>query len=225
MKKENVVSCLHLPASANVEKIISCPQYGEVAAVLDWNGMKLTFFRVDFLDFERVAWYFAEQFCDTWYHEDVPESVKKSVAENGGFFVSSHFVTPAEVEYEEAMRLTSGLELPELKSALMYGVIYDVLGKWLLATGTLTEAEWLNSPTDKISQKQILTRDCGGWSVQELLGDIFQKEWTQEQFNGHYVVARAGQPDTDGEGQYPSRMRYAYARLSARAHARAFLYF
>lgn len=225
--KENVVSCfLHLPADAKIEKIISCPEYGEVAAVLNWNGIPMTFFRTDFLQFERVAWYCAEKFCNTGYNEELPEEVRKSLTANGGFFLSKNFITPVDVMYEEARRIIECLyDVQGLKSTLMYGVIYDVLGKWLLEMGTLSMDEWLNSPKDKEAQQLILTRDCGGWTIEELLGDLFQLEWTQEKFGSHYVVARAGEPATDGEANYPARMRYAYDEsMGVGAKARVFFF-
>ena len=223
--KENVVSCLRLPANVNIEKLITCPQYGEVAAVLNWNGIPITFFRTDFLQFERVAWYCAEKFGNTAYHEELPKEVTRSIAAKSGIFLSRNFIIPADVVYEEARRTVETLSVPGLKSTLMYGVIYDVLGKWLLETGTLSKDEWLNSPKDKGSQQLILTRDCGGWTLEELLGDVFQLEWTQERYGNHYVVARAGQPATDGEANYPARMRYAYDEsLGVGAKARIFFF-
>ena len=50
-------------------------------------------------------------------------------------------------------------------------------------------------------QNAILDRDCGGWTIRELFGDIFKTEWTQE-FYETSAVTREGIPFTDGEGNY-----------------------
>ena len=217
------------------------PKHGFVGAIMKCNGNEITYFRTNFLDFERVAWYFAEKFSDNDYHEEVQKEVLESIKENGGFFLSKHFLktdhdgnvmscdgeTIRNVNFFEAKTLAECLNVPELKSALVYGVIYDVLGKWLIETGALTEEEWVNSPKTESEQQELLTRDCGGWSVKEILSNIFEKEWTQEKYSDKYVVTREGVPFTDGEGNYPSRMRITGSPecRSSKSVIRAFLYF
>ncbi len=240
--KENVVSKRRMPACAKLEKVISCEKYGEIAAIFTWNGNQITFFRADFLEIKSVAWYFAEKFTEDCYHEELPYEVLESIRKNDGFFLSKNFLSFSKdgnvvstedgepithSNYDEAKLFAACLNVPELKSDLMYGVIYDVLGKWLIETGTLTKEEWINSPTTEEEQKQILERDCGGWNLEELLGNIFNMEWTQEYFSKDYVVAREGIPGTDGEGNYPSRMRYSYRKnmRNSKAKIRAFMYF
>lgn len=239
--KENVVSMRRIPDCANLEKVISCEKFGEIAATFTWNGNQITFFRADFLEIKRVAWYFAEKFTPECYHEELPIEVLESIRKNGGFFVSKNFLSFSkegsvvsrengepitDLNFEEAKLFAECLNVPDLRSDLMYGTIYDVIGNWLIETGTLTEEEWTNSPTEKELQQEILKRDCGGWNLEELLGNIFDNEWTQEMFK-NYVVTREGVPFTDGEGEYPSRMRYSYQKemRNHQAKIRAFMYF
>ena len=241
MKEKIVSKNLRVPSCATLGKGIWCSKHGLVAATMTCNGNEITYFRTDFLDLDRVAWYFAEKFSKDDYHETVKKEVLESIKQHGGFFLTRHYLTSGpdgkvmsckgdpitNVNYGEAKNLVSNLDIPELKSDLMYGVIYDVLGKWLIETGTLTKEEWVSSPTDEAEQYALLTKDHGGWCLQELLGDIFKMEWTQEKYADKSVVAREGVPFTDGEGNYPSRMRLSYRPQykNTKAVIRAFLYF
>ena len=240
MKEKIVSKNLRVPSCAILGKGIWCPKHGFVGATMTCEGNEITFFRTDFLSIERIAWYFAEKFSDKDYHENVGKEVLESIEQNGGFFLSKHFLTNApdgkvkscegtaitRVNFSEAKRLANSIEIPELQSDLMYGVIYDVLGSWLIETGTLTKEEWVNSPSDEEKQKELLTRDQRGWCLQELVGNIFQKEWTQEKYSSQSVVVREGVPFTDGEGNYPSRMRITASKdAETDAVIRALLYF
>lgn len=228
---ENRVFELRVPACAVIEKIISSPKYGVVAATMKYLGREITFFRTDFLKLERVAWDAAEIFSETWFHEEVPAEVLESVRKNHGFFLTKDFLEKSENEkrgsnYEEAVQLAESLEIPELNATLPYGVIYDTLGKWLIETEFLSEQEWLFCPLNKKEQEKLLKRDCCGANISELLGDIFKMEWTNEKF-ANKVVAREGQPFNDGESNYVARKRYIYSQdfRIPEAKARAFLYF
>ena len=239
--KEKIVSNLRVPSCAKIGKGIWCPKHGFVGATMTCEGNEITFFRTDFLDIERVAWYFEEKFSENDYHESVRDEVLESIKQNGGFFLSKYYLTNmpdgkvmscegepiTNVNYGDAKNLASNLDVPELKSDLMYGVIYDVLGKWLIDTGTLSKEEWINSPENETMQKALLRKDHGGWTLEELLGDIFKMEWTQEKYADKYVVVREGIPFTDGEGNYPSRMRITGTPefKNSKAVIRALLYF
>ncbi len=223
---ENRVFELRVPACAVIKKIISTPKNGIVGVTMEYLGREITFFRTDFLEFERVAWDDAEIFSDTWFHESVPEEVIESIRKNHGFFLTKDFLDEMGGSYDEAVNTAEALRIPELKSTLPYGVVYDTLGKWLIETGFLTESEWLNSPQNIAEQKEILNRDCGGATLSQLLGNIFEMEWTNEKF-ADKVVAREGQPFSDGEGNYVARKRYIYSQdfRIPEARTRAFLYF
>ena len=223
---ENRVFELRVPACAVIKKIISTPKNGIVGVTMEYLGREITFFRTDFLEFERVAWDDAEIFSDTWFHESVPEEVIESIRKNHGFFLTKDFLDEMGGSYDEAVNTAEALKIPELKSTLPYGVVYDTLGKWLIETGFLTESEWLNSPQNISEQKEILNRDCGGATLSQLLGNIFEMEWTNEKF-ADKVVAREGQPFSDGEGNYVARKRYIYSQdfRIPEARTRAFLYF
>lgn len=236
--KENIVSNLRVPSCAKDVKGIWCGKHGFVASTMTCEGTHITFLRTDFLKFEREPWYCAERFSARDYHEEFPEEVMESIQKSGGFFITRDYlkdvsgerVVPCErrsyTSYYCAKDITSKLNVQELKSDLMYGVIYDVLGKWLMETRALTKEEWLNSPKDEKLQKEILMRDQGGWNLKELFGDIFKNEWTQELFSEEYAVLRSGTPCSDGEGEYPSRMRLPYKKDTAlEAFVRGFLYF
>ncbi len=223
---ENRVFELRVPACAVIKRLISCPKYSFVAVTMEYLGREITFFRTDFLELERVAWDSAEIFSDTWFHEEVPEEVFESIRRNRGFFLTKDFLGEKGGNYNEAVELTEKLNVPELKSTLPYGVIYDTLGKWLIETGFLTKEEWLCSPADESAQKEILNRDCGGATLNQLVGNIFEMEWTNEKY-ADKVVAREGKPFSDGEGNYFARKRYIYNQdfRIPEVRARAFLYF
>lgn len=217
---------LRVPACAVIKKIISSPKHGIVGAMLEYLGREITFFRTDFLELERVAWDVSEKFSDTWFHEDVPKEVIESVRKNHGFFLTKEYLDEKGGSYNEAVELAENLNIPELRATLPYGVIYDTLGVWLMENGFLSESEWLCSPQEKSAQKEILNRDCGGATLGQLLGNIFEMEWTNEKF-ADKVVAREGQPFSDGEGNYFARKRYIYRQdfRIPEARTRAFLYF
>lgn len=226
---ENRVFEMRIPTCAVIEKIISVPKYGVVAATMKYLGTEITFFRTDFLKLERVAWDDAEIFSETWFHEEIPAEVLESVRNNHGFFLTRNFLEKTEGRsgnYNDAVLLAEELEIPELKSTLPYGVIYDTLGMWLIETGFLTKDEWLFNPQDKKEQEKLLKRDCCGANISELLGDIFEMEWTNEKF-ADKVVAREGKTFNDGEGNYVARKRYIYSQdfRIPEAKVRAFLYF
>ena len=238
----NTLFIVRVPEGTEITKVISCAKYGNVAITMQHNGNEITFFNTDFLNLDRVAWYDAIKFSNKDFHEEVPEKVLESIKRNGGFFLSKHFMTHMpggkimaceglpiqKATFEEAKGFAQSIQIPLLKSDLMYGVIYDILGKWLIETETLTEEEWLYSPKSEEEKEKILTRDCGGWNLKELLGDIFVNEWTQERYGDrNYVVTRHGMPWFDGEGEYPARMRYTYADYISLSDTviRAFMYY
>lgn len=223
---ENRVFELRVPACAVIKKIIFTPKHSIVAVIMEYLGREITFFRTDFLELKRVAWDSAEIFSETWFHEDVPEEVFESIRKNHGFFLTKEFLDENGGSYNEAVELAEKLEIPDLESTLPYGVIYDTIGRWFIETGFLTKSEWLNSPQNEFAQKEILNRNCGGATLQQIIGNIFEMEWTNEKF-ADKVVAREGQPFTDGEGNYFARKRYMYSKefKIPDVRTRAFLYF
>ena len=223
--KEKTVFGMRVPACAKVEGVKSYDGLGIVAMTMNCNGIAVTFFRTDFLpELERVAWDENEVLVGRGYHEEIPESVKESIKNAGGIFIARDFLktNPAGTKaipdgnhvergmnHETAKTLAASLEVPEMEATLIYGAVYDMMGRWLIATGSLTEEEWVNSPESKEAQNAILDRELGEWSIRELFGDIFQTEWTQE-FYESAAVTREGIPFSDGEGNYPARKRYMY---------------
>jgi hypothetical protein len=222
---EKTVFGMRVPACAKVESVKHCRELGIVAMTMDCNGNAVTFFRTDFLpELERVAWDDTEVLVGRGFHEEIPENVTKSIKNAGGIFIARDFVManpegtkalPSDghverrMNHEYAKSLAASLEVPEMDAALIYGAVYDMMGRWLIATGSLTEEEWVNSPKSKEAQNAILDRDCGEWTIRELFGNIFKTEWTQE-FYENSAVTREGTPFSDGEGNYPARKRYMY---------------
>lgn len=222
---ENTVFGMRVPACAKIESVKCCRDLGTVAMTMDCNGNAITFFRTDFLpELERVAWDENEVLIGRGFHEEIPKNVAESIKTSGGIFIARDFVMtgidgttavpsgrPVERNMNQdcAKKLATSLEVPDMEATLIYGAVYDMLGKWLIATGSLTTDEWLNSPETEEAQKAILDRDCGGWTIRELFGNIFETEWTQE-FYKENVITRGGIPFTDGEGYYPARKRYIY---------------
>lgn len=225
MMNEKTVFGMRMPACAEVKSVKHCRELGVVAMTMNCNGNAVTFFRTDFLPaLERVAWDDTEVLVGRGFHEEIPENVSKSIENAGGIFLARDFVManpegtkaiPAggaverRMNHDFAKELASSLEIPGMDAYLIYGAVYDKMGQWLLATGSLTEEEWVNSPKTKIEQNAILDRDCGGWTIRELFGNIFKAEWTQEMYENS-AVTREGIPFTDGEGNYPARKRYTY---------------
>ncbi|MBR3613957.1 MAG: hypothetical protein IKL55_02125 [Clostridia bacterium] len=222
---ERIVFELRVPSCAKVKDVKFIPKYNFVAATMEYEGRAITFLRTDFLEFKPEAWDYAEKFSDTQYSEVIPEVVTESIKKCGGIYISRDFHQTTEdgkrwvtsggktrkgMSYVQAECLAALGEIPEMESSLIYGVVYDMIGKWLIATESLTEEEWAQSPESVEKQNEILNRDCGGWTIKELLGDIFQFEWTKERFEQKWPVARCGIPHDDGERKYPARKRYAY---------------
>lgn len=222
---EKTVFGMRVPACAKLESVKRCQDLGIVAMTMNCNGNAVTFFRTDFLpELERVAWDDTEVLVGRGFHEEIPESVKESIKSAGGIFIARDFVTTnpegtkaipggnhveRRMNHENAKALAASLEVPGMDASLIYGAVYDMMGRWLIATGSLTEEEWVHSPESKEAQNAILDRDCGGWTIRELFGNIFKTEWTQE-FYEKNAVTREGIPFTDGEGNYPARKRYMY---------------
>ena len=224
-KNEKNVFEMRVPACAKIESVKSSRDLGIVAITMNCNGNAITFFRTDFLpELERVAWDENEVLVGGGFYEEIPEHVKESIKNTGGIFIARDFImtnpegtkavpnggsVERRMNQESAKELAASLEVPNMEASLIYGAVYDMLGRWLIATGSLTEAEWVNSPESKVAQNAILDRDCGEWTIRELFGDIFKTEWTQE-FYENNPVTREGIPFTDGEGNYPARKRYMY---------------
>ena len=239
-KNEKNVFELRIPTCAVLKKRISSPEYGLVAATMTYNGDQLTFFRTDFLSLERVAWDQNEVLDRGDFHEEIPAEILESIRKNGGFFLSKNFLSKVSngkavadgsnptkhLLYGEAEQIAKSMETSELGSDIPYGAIYDTLGRWLIATKVLSEDEWTWSPESKTEQKWLLNRDCGGWNLAELLGDIFTTEWTKEKYLNQ-AITREGTPFSDGEANYPARKRYTYGceYRHPNAKVRAFLYF
>lgn len=222
---ERIVFELHVPSCAKVKDVKLSPKLGFVAATMECEGFEVTFLRTDFLEFKSEAWDDAEKFSADQYSEVIPEVVTESIKKCRGVYVSRDFCmttpdgkywTPCKgkvvrgMSYCQAEFWAEFGDIPEMEPSLIYGTIYDMIGKWLIATESLSEEEWDNSTESAEEQERILNRDCGGWTIKELLGDIFQFEWTKERFDQKWPVARLGIPHTDGEGNYPARKRYAY---------------
>ena len=227
MVKENekTVFGMRVPACAKVESVKSCREHGVVAMTMECNGVAMTFFRTDFLPkLERVAWDDTEVLEGRGFHEEIPESILESIKTTGGIFVARDFLmanpegtkavpsggsVERKMNYDYAKDLAASLEVPGMEACLIYGAVYDMMGRWLIATGSLTEDEWLKCPESKLAQNAILDRECEGWTIRELFGNIFKTEWTQEKYE-EYGVTREGITFTDGEGNYPARKRYMY---------------
>ncbi len=222
---EKTVFGMRVPACAKLESVKSCREHGVVAMTMDCNGNAVTFFRTDFLPaLKRVAWDDTEVLEGRGFHEEIPENVMESIKATGGIFIARDFVTAnpegtkaipcgrtveRRMNYDYAKELATSLEVPGMNACLIYGAVYDMMGQWLIATGCLTEDEWVHSPESKIAQNAILDREYEGWTIRELFGNIFKTEWTQEKYEDSGVT-REGIPFTDGEGNYPARKRYMY---------------
>ena len=229
MNEELRTKTLRVPSCAKMLDVKFSPKHGFVAATFAANGYYVTFLRTEFLNepFKPVAWDYAEKFIPGWYTEVIPEQVEKSIKECGGIYVSRDFVQtiPGEnkqvpsggetvrgMSYCHAEMYVKMAEIPEMEPLMLPGAVYDLIGRWLIETGSLSAEEWTNSPSSVEEQNRILDRDCGGWTIRELMGDIFQLEWTSESYDQMMAVARSGIPRTDGERDYPSRKRYAWER-------------
>lgn len=222
---EKTVFGMRMPACAEVKSVKHYRDQGVVAMTMNCNGVAVTFFRTDFLpELKRVAWDDTEVLEGRGFHEEIPENVKESIKSAGGIFLARDFVmanpegtkavpsggtVERRMNHDYAKELASSLEIPGMDACLVYGAVYDMMGQWLLATGSLTEEEWVNSPESKVVQNAILDRDCGGWTIRELFGNIFKTEWTQEKYE-ESAVTREGVPFNDGEAIYPARKRYTY---------------
>ena len=225
MKNEKTVFGMRVPACAKVKSVKRSQKLGIVAMTMNCCGNEVTFFRTDFLpELERVAWDDTEVLVGRGFHEEIPEFVKNSIKSAGGIFLARNFVmanpegtrampsggtAERRMSQQQANELASSLEIPGMEANLIYGAVYDAMGRWLIATESLTEDEWTQSPESKEAQKAILDRDCGGWTIRELFGNIFKTEWTLEKYETS-AVTRVGIPFTDGEGNYPARKRYTY---------------
>lgn len=234
---EKTVFGTRMPACAEVTDTKLSQEFGVVAMTMKCNGNAVTFFRTDFLGpLERVAWDDNEVFSEKGFHETIPNFITDSIANSGGIFIARNFVMTnrddnklmtdggvikRKMNYEQAATISNFFKIPEMEANLIYGAIYDAMGKWLIATGSLTEEEWLHSPESKEVQNAILDRKCGGiandsgktdgsWTIRELFGNIFETEWTNEKYS-ESAVAREGVPFSDGEANYPARKRYIYA--------------
>lgn len=224
---EKTVLGLRMPACAEIVDVKQCRELGIVAITMTCNGNAVTFFSTHFLpELEMIAWDDTEVLGERGFHEEIPEFIRNSIASTGGIFVARDFVSTisngtkavphggkveCKMNQEQAKELAASLEIPNMEACLIYGAIYDMMGRWLIATESLTEEEWVNSPESKEAQDAILDRDCGGWTIRELFGNIFMTEWTQEKYQDTAAVTREGIPFTDGEGNYPARKRYTYA--------------
>lgn len=222
---EKTVFGMRVPACAKMESVKSCRDLGVVAMTMDCNGVAVTFFRTDFLpELKRVAWDDTEVLEGRGFHEEIPDNVLESIKNTGGIFIARDFVTAnpegtkaipdgrtveRRMNYDYAKMLASSLDVPGMDAGLIYGAVYDMMGLWLIATGSLTEEEWVHSPESKTAQNAILDREYEGWTIRELFGNIFKTEWTQEKYE-EAGVTREGIPFTDGEGNYPARKRYMY---------------
>lgn len=225
MNNEKTVFGKRVPACAKVKSVKRSQKYGVVAMTMDCLGNAVTFIRTDFLpELERVAWDDTEVLVGRGFNEEIPEIVTDSIKNVGGILLAQNFIManpegtkalPADgtverkMSQQQAKNLASSLEIPGMEACLIYGAVYDTIGRWLIATESLTEEEWVHSPENKCEQKAILDRDCGGWTIRELFGNIFKTEWTQERYENN-AVTREGIPFTDGEGNYPARKRYIY---------------
>lgn len=220
---ENRVFELRVPEGAVVKDVKFNPYWGFVAATMEVLGIAITFIRTDFIkEVRRITWDMSEVLSVSDYHEVLPSVVTKSIEKCKGIFISRDFamVDPELGElvpnsgvvkrgmcFDEAQNAL--LEIPGMEASLLYGAVYDTIGRWLIATQSLSYDEWVNSPTTKKEQDAILDRECGNWTIRELFGDIFDTEWTMESYQ-QYAVAREGTPFSDGEALYPARKRYTY---------------
>lgn len=216
---------MHMPAGAEVKDVKKIRELGVVAITMNCNGIDVTFFRTDFLpELEMIAWDDTEVFSERGFHEEIPEFITNSITKTGGIFIARDFVTSnsdgtktvpkgteaeRKMNQERAKEMAASMEISGMEACLIYGAVYDMMGRWLIATESLTEEEWLNTSDSKDVQNAILDRDCGGWTIRELFGDIFKTEWTQEMYQ-NFAVTREGLPFSDGEANYPARKRYTY---------------
>lgn len=223
MKKANENGyTVRVPKDAVVRKIIFTGKQGFSAVVMDWKGIPITYLRTDFLGKpERVDWKTGELPIPAFY-EEISEEILDSIQKNKGIFLSQNFLTTMglnvslivkearSLSYEEAFELSAEFSEEEVTATIQFGAVYDLVGKWLIATGILTEEQWLKGPKNPEEKKHLLERDHGGWCLEELLGDVFQSEWTREMC-GNYHVARSGIPHDDGETMVvQARERYGY---------------
>ncbi len=237
-KNEKNVFELHVPSCAVVKKAIYTEQ-GFVAAALKCGENEITYFRTDFLSLERVAWD-CNEVLDRGFHDDIPDEIIESIEKNKGFFisrnplsinpkgkvVSKEHLAIEGMSFARAEKIVRKFNISQMESSVPYGLIYDLIGKWLIQTKTLTEEEWLWSPTSEEEQKTIMNKDHGGWKLEDLITDIFSTEWTKEYFFDRNIT-RDGVPFSDGEANYPARKRYMYSKgfNHPDAKVRAFLYF
>lgn len=231
MKKEKTLFGLRVPECAEIKSVKKSRELGVVAMTMILNGNEVTFFRTDFLpEIKRIAWDENEkQEIGYGFYEEIPENLAKSIRITGGIFIARNFVmiNPEKTKivpkgivargmnYEEAQKMAASLYVPKMEATLIYGAIYDTLGRWLIATGSLSKEEWVNSPESEEEQSAILDRICGDsdgeWTIRELFGDIFKTEWTKEKYN-ESVITREGIPFSDGEVIYSARKRYIYPK-------------
>lgn len=223
---EIIVYGLRMPACAEIVDVKRWMGNEIIAVTMNCNDIAVTFFRTFFLPkLEMIAWDENEVFGEDAFHEEIPERVTSSIEKEQGIFVARDFIKTLDGEkklvtrnlmaehklnQEYAKQLAASKEIPGMEANLIYGAVYDMMGKWLLATESLTEKEWLDGPRSKEEQDRILDRDCGGWTIRELFGNIFMTEWTQEMYRDDVAVTREGLPFSDGEGLYPARKRYTY---------------
>ena len=220
---EKIVHGLRLPACAEILDVKRWMGNEIIAVTLNCNGIAVTFFRFFFLPMPKmIAWDDTEVFGENAFHEEIPEDVWECIRNEEGIFISRDFISTLEekpvprnlvaehkLNQEYAKKQAASLEIPGMEANLIFGAVYDTMGKWLLETESLTEKEWLDGPRSKEEQDAILDRDCGGWTIRELFGNIYMTEWTQEMYQ-NVAVTREGLPFSDGEGLYPARKRYTY---------------